>query len=474
MNNKNDMPESNRRDFLKNTSLATMMAMMGGVELKAEEAAKAAASPDAGLTKIPAVLPPINIGVIGLGAWGREILNQMGKINTDPKREMQDNFPVAAICDTYPAAVRRAGKDYTPNAQPYEDYTKLLADPKVQAVIIATPTGTHKEIVLAALAAGKHVYCEAPLANTIDDAKAIAKAAREAVKLVFQPGLQQRSHPQMEYLIPYIRSGLLGEKTVMVRAQWHANDSWHQPAPNPEREDALNWRLHKATSTGLFGEEGIHQIDTVSRFLRGRPKAVTGFSSTIKSYDDHRDVPDTVQGVFEFPHGVNFFHDLTICNSYEKAYEVYLGDEAAMMMRDFKAWLFKERNAALGGWEVYARHDTFYNELGIALVAGASKQTTLAGSAESFNPYDQTPLYYALDVFTDRAGRQNREVKEFLEIYADADAQAILDHLKSVAALNRPAANWQDGLDATVMAIKANEAAIYQQKIEFKKEWFEL
>jgi predicted dehydrogenase len=71
----------------------------------------------------------------------------------------------------------RAGKD-VPKAQKYEDYTKLLADPKVQAVIIATPTGTHKEIALAALAAGKHVYCEAPLANTIDDAKAIAKAAR--------------------------------------------------------------------------------------------------------------------------------------------------------------------------------------------------------------------------------------------------------------------------------------------------------
>jgi hypothetical protein len=61
---------------------------------------------------------------------------------------------------------------------------------------------------------------------------------------------------------------------------------------------------------------------------------------------------------------------------------------------------------------VYARHDRFYNETGIALVAGASKQTTLAGSAESFNPYDHEPLYYALDAFTDkRAGK--RSVKEF-------------------------------------------------------------
>jgi predicted dehydrogenase len=295
MNKKNDVPESNRRDFLKNASLATMMAMMGGVELRADDAVKSTPV-DAGLTKIPPA-PPINIGVIGLGLWGREILTQLGKINTDPKREKKDSAPVVAICDTYHAAVRRAGKD-TPNAQPYEDYTKLLADPKVQAVIIATPTGTHKEITLASLAAGKHVYCEAPLANTIDDAKVIAKAARGLVKLIFQAGLQQRSHPQIEFLLPFIRAGALG-KNVMVRAQWHLNDTWYQAAPTPEREEALNWRLHNATSTGLFGEEGIHQIDNVSSFLKGRPRTVTGFSSTIRNYNDNRDVPDTVQVRFK-------------------------------------------------------------------------------------------------------------------------------------------------------------------------------
>jgi predicted dehydrogenase len=469
MNNKNELPESNRRDFLKNASLATMMAMVGGVELRADDKAK---SGDSELTKIPPA-PPINIGVIGLGEWGREILIQLGKLNADPTREKKDNAPVVAICDNYPAALRRAGKEI-PNAQKYDDYKALLADAKVQAVIIATPTGTHKEIALAALAAGKHVYCEAPLANTIEDAKAIAKAARDAVKQIFQPGLQQRSHPQVEFLLPFIRSGALG-KYVMVRAQWHANSTWYQTGSSQEREDALNWRLRNATSTGLLGEEGIHQIDTVSNFLRGRPLAVTGFSSTIRLYNDHREVPDTVQAVFEFPHGVNLLHDLTICNSFEKTYEVYLGDEAAMMMRDFKAWLFKEANAHEGGWEVYARHDRFYNETGIALVAGASKQTTLAGSMESFNPYEHEPLYYALDEFTDKAGRQTREIKDFYDTYPDGTVADLLDQLKTDPALkSTAAATWQDGLDATVMAIIANQAAIKKQKIVFEKEWFEL
>jgi predicted dehydrogenase len=469
MNNKNELPESNRRDFLKNASLASMMAMMGGVELRADEPTKPAADADAGLTKKPPP-PSINVGVIGLNEWGREILKQLALLPHDPA-DPKLGAHVVAICDTYPAALRRAGKQDAPDAQKYDDYTKLLADPNVQAVIIATPTATHKEIALAALAAGKHVYCEAPLATNIDDAKAIAKAARDSVKLVFQPGLQQRSHPQVDFLVPFIRSGAIG-KYVMVRAQWHQNTSWYRTAPGQEREDALNWRLHNATSTGLIGEEGIHQIDMVCCFLKGRPEAVTGFSSTIRAYQDNRDVPDTVQTVFEFPAGVNFFHDLTICNSFEKTYEVYLGTESAMMMRDFKAWLFKEVDARNLGWEVYARHDLFYNETGIALVANASKQTTLAGSAESFNPYDHEPLYYALDNFTANAANQTKNVKEFQENYSDADAQALVDYLKGLKRL--PAANWQDGLDATVLAIVANQAALKKQKIAFEKEWFEI
>ncbi len=471
MKNTNDIPDPNRRDFLKQASLATVMALMGGVELRADDS-KTTAPAETALTKIPAG-PQVNVGVIGVGQWGREILTQFKALNNDPLREKQNNSPVVAICDTYKSWLRRAAKDL-PGAQSYEDYKMLLADPNVQAVVIATPTGTHKEIALDALAAGKNVYCEAPLANTIDDAKAICRAARDAVKLVFQPGLQQRSHPQLTFLLPFVRTGALG-KFVMARAQTHIKDSWHQTAPSEQREKELNWRLDRKTANGLFAEVGIHQIDTVSNFLHARPKAVTGFSSTIGEYTDNRTMPDTVQGVFEFPHGVNFFHDLTLCNSYERSYETYLGAEAAMMMRDFKAWLFKERSAALGGWEVYARHDTFYDELGIALVAGASKQTTLAGSAESFKPYEHEPLYYALDNFVNKAGRQAGEVKLRAESYPDEDPKDLADYLKTIPAINsKPTATWQDGLEATVMAIIANEAALKQQKIEFKKEWFEL
>ncbi len=459
MNDKDSSPESNRREFLKNTSLATLMTLMGGVELRAADTTNTAPAGEAALTPIPPP-PTVNFGVIGLNEWGREILHQLS---------LMPFAPVVAICDHYPHALRKAAAD-APNAKSYADYKDLLADPNVQAVVIATPTGTHREIALAAIAANKHVYCEAPLANTIDDAKAIATAARDAVKIVFQPGLQERAHPQRQFLIPFIRGGALG-RDVMARAQWHQHNSWRREAASDDRAAELNWRLDQKTSIGLIGEVGVHQIDVVSWFLRNRPVAVTGFSSLIL-WTDGRDVPDTVQAVYEFPGGVNCLYDATLCNSFDAAYEMYYGTESTIMVRDSKAWQFKEAGSPLGGWEVYARKDTFYKESGIMLVANGSHQSALTGNAASSDPYDHTPLYYSLDAFARNSGQISQTVKDFIDLYGDTDPKALRDTIKTL--IPHPAATWQEGLEATVMAIKGNEAAIKKQKITFEKEWFEL
>jgi predicted dehydrogenase len=461
MNEKDNSLPPNRRDFLKQTSLATFMAMMGGIELRAEDAPKPASPPDSTLTVKPPP-PPVNYGVIGLGDRGREILQTLAIL---------PGSPVVAICDNYPRSIRRAATE-APKAKHYEDYTQLLADPAVQAVVVATPTHLHRDIAIAALAAGKHVYCEAPLAGTIEDAKAIAKAARDAVKQVFQAGLQERSHPQRAFLVPFIRSGAIGTD-VMARAQWHKKDSWARTAGDQTREDALNWRLHKATSSGLIGENGIHQTDVACWFLKQRPLAVTGFSSSILWQGDHnRDVPDTVQAVFEFPHGINFLYDATLCTSFDEQYEMYYGTAATIMVRDSKAWLFKEVDANLLGWEVYARKDIFYKETGIALIAGGSKQSALSGDAVSLKPYEFPPLHYALEAFTANCGLIGATVKDYIENFGDTDLAALADNLKTLKTY--PAANWRDGLEATVVALTANEAAVKKQKIAFQNEWFEI
>src|SRR6266850_1102130 len=255
-----DSLEVNRRDFLKGGSAATLMTMLGGMELLAETSAPPGGD----------ILPieKVKVAVIGLGAWGREILNTLARL---PEAD------IAAICDTYAAFLKRSAKD-APAAAQTNDYKTILDNKDIPAVVIATPTHAHKEIVLAALKAGKHVYCEAPLANTIADARDIARAAQAAETQIFQAGLQLRSDPQRLYLLKFIRSGAIGQP-VMARAQWHKKQSWRAASSNAEREKAMNWRLTQETSLGLIGEVGCHQIDQSNWFLNSHPLAVTGFGS---------------------------------------------------------------------------------------------------------------------------------------------------------------------------------------------------
>src|SRR5256714_5906689 len=159
----------NRRDFLKGGSFATLMTMLGGVELISRAPARAA-----DLETL--VQFQVKCAVIGLGSWGREIIATLSRLKT---------AQLVAVCDTYPASLKRAANS-APNAKGLDDYRKILDDKEVQAVIVATPTHQHRDITIAALQAGKHVYCEAPLANNIEDAKTIALAAKAAHRQVFQ------------------------------------------------------------------------------------------------------------------------------------------------------------------------------------------------------------------------------------------------------------------------------------------------
>lgn len=445
--------EFNRRDFLRGGSVAAMMAMMGGVELFAQTNEQASAESKPAGAKV-------KCAVIGLGAWGREIMDQLGRL---PQVE------IAAICDNYPAMVRRSGSK-APNATQTDDYKTILENKDIKAVFIATPTHLHKGIAIAALQAGKHVYCEAPLANTVEDAKAIALAAKNSPQLVFQSGLQFRSDPQRHFLLPFIRSGATG-KPVMARAQFHKKQSWRAASPNPEREKVVNWRLDKSMSSGLIGEIGIHQLDQAAwLFMDAAPVSVTGFGSNVH-WKDGRDVPDTVQSVLEFPGGARMIYDATLANSFDGEYEMFYGSDAAIMVRDRRAWMFKEVDSPLLGWEVYAKKDVFYKENGIALMANASKQTAYAETA-SDSPYPFPTVYYALEAFVLNCVQTIAAVEDYSSMFDVNDKAALANYLTTLKF--KPAANYKDGYVATALAIKANEAVVKGERIELKKEWFEL
>lgn len=456
----------NRRDFLRGATLSSIGLAFGGQELSAHAQGSSAGQAKPGPAGLDDEVTgrPVRVAVIGLGSRGKEILASLAK--------MTDKFaPVAVICDTFdkPLFVKKS-TDLAPNATFVTDYKKVLDDKTIEAVFIATPTHKHKQIALDAIQTGKHVFLEAPLAHTVEDAKAIAQAAKSA-NTVFQPGLQVRCNPQALHVRNFVESGALG-KLASGRAQHHERKTnggrigW----PTPEREAELNWRLSKESSNGLVGEVGIHQIDTASWYLKSLPVAVSGFGSVVE-FNDGRTTPDTVQLIVEYPRNFRYAYDATVTNGFDGTYELFLGSESAVILRDLRGWMFREGDAPLLGWEVFARKDPLKVGApengtglaigtGIALVANATKQLALGlEPGKVGTDVSKSALYQSCRVFLNsvRAGKSTPAREPTKDHPSPALAPGALE-----------------GYQATVVAIKAAEAAANNTRIVFEKEWFTL
>jgi hypothetical protein len=137
-------------------------------------------------------------------------------------------------------------------------------------------------------------------------------------------------------------------------------------------------------------------------------------------------------------------------------------------------WLFKEVDSPLLGWEVYARKEQFYQETGITLMAGASKlkEAPKAGQPAAAAV---TPLQQSLSAFITNSGVVAKGAEDFTANYGE-DADALRDYLlgPTITKARRDAAGWKEGLESTVLALKANEAITKRQRIVVDKAWFEV
>lgn len=460
------MTELTRREFIKDGSLA-----MAGVATGSALLAPAGRNADAnspvpvsqGTTDYKGESPPVALALIGCGPWGRELLKTASIL---------PNAPVVAICDIYPPALKRAAT-LAPEAKQYDDYRQLLADPKVEAVIVATPSHMHREVVLDALAAGKHVYCEAPLASTIEDARIIAKAAKDNFRVNFQAGLQNRADRQIQHLCTFIRTGVLG-RPIKARQQYHKKQSWRVPAPTPERQKEVNWRLDATISPGLVGELGIHQVDLVNWFFMIQPTAVTGFGS-LRQWRDGRTVPDNVIAIFEYPNGFFVTYEATLGNSFDADLSLFFGSDCAIMLRERRAWMFQEIDAPQLGWEVNAIKEKFYKSTGIVLAAGYSKALPNQATQPSEIPQDpKTQLQYALEAFVTNSYNHKAAIRDFTDAYDPSDTNALKQYLDEIAKTRIPAPGWSEGYEATVTALEANKAVINNSRVSIDPALYQL
>jgi len=384
-----------------------------------------AAGTIAAMSLIPEALPkpvrrrgaPLPVALIGIGRQGRmAIMPELAKL---------DAVRLAAVCDDDPsrlaAGVSRAG-----GAEGFASHTELLEKAKdVKAVIIATPTHFHKQIAIDCLAAGKHVYCEAPIASTIEDCRAMSAAAAGA-KTVFASGLEGRSDPVYILSRSFYRTGVLRE-IVSLRAQCNEKTSWRTPAPDPSRERARNWKLDKDVSIGLAGELGTIQYDVFHWFRGEYPVSVTGAGS-IRLWKDGREVADTVSCAFTFADGVRLEYNATLANSFQGRHEIFHGSDAAIKLAWTAGWMFKEADSPTQGWEVYANRTQIYNQEGITLIADATKLASQGKLKEGIG-IPNPPVYYALN-----------------------------DFFASVLEGKPPVASADEGMRASIIGILANKA----------------
>ena len=191
---------------------------------------------------VTTIQPPVGVGVIGVGLIGAyhaaSLAHRVPGARlvglADAQPGLAEQRAVALGCDSWTT-----------------DYQKLLANPALEAVVIATPAEYHTEVVVAAARAGKAVFCEKPIANDVEDADRAIRAARQA-GVVLQIGFQRRFDRAFVRARQLVDSGELGRVQLLRSVT---------------RDPSLD-RPERVTPWAIFRETLIHDFD-VLRFLAG-------------------------------------------------------------------------------------------------------------------------------------------------------------------------------------------------------------
>ncbi len=272
----------------------------------------------------------IGVGHIGLGVRGGTLLTQVAG------RQMGGGIPgtkVVAVCDVYePHREKGIQRSMNEEVKAYEDYRELLADPNVDAVVIATPDHWHAKMLKDAAKAKKDIYIEKGWTRSMDEAKAMRKAIKDN-DVVMQLGHQSRARTAGVQAADLIRDGFIGDVTMVRTGRFENNPlgqniwrwyGWYNrfERPDPEfvvenlnwdqwlsdqyegrpfsMEHFWHWRCYWDYGTGIAGDLLSHEIDFVHSVLRlGIPDTCssTGHNNLL---DDGREVPDTWISIFNY------------------------------------------------------------------------------------------------------------------------------------------------------------------------------
>lgn len=293
----------NRRQFIKKTSLSAAGAGLFTILPSSVWGAKVAPSDQ------------VNVALIGCRSHGFSIL-----------RHHLDNEEVncVALCDVDKNILQERAKDvkmdYDQEPELYKDFRRMLERGDIDAVIIGTPDHWHCIQFVQACQAGKDIYVEKPLANTIGESDIMVRAARRYDNVV-QVGQQQRSNRGFQESVDIVKSGGIGSlRKVNIWANFNygigANPAedievpdgvdynmWLGPAPERPFNEARfhgSWRHFWDYGGGLFSDWGVHLLDMAlwpGDILKG-PKQVMTYAADTSAQNRMRDTFDTMDVIY--------------------------------------------------------------------------------------------------------------------------------------------------------------------------------
>ncbi len=294
-----------RRSFLKKSGVATAGTLIGSQVLS--QPPKKNSSNDT-----------VHVAVIGIRSRGRDHYRALSKI---------PNVKIVTLCDIdqrlLPGAVAEVEKLTGHKPSTATEYRKVLEDPDIDAVSIATPNHWHALQTIWACQAGKDVYVEKPVSHTILEGRKMVEAARK-YKRVVQTGTQARSSIPTVQAIQFLNEGGLGDiymaKGLCLKPRGSIGrvkdsdipegvnwDTFLGPAPyRPYNENRFHYKWHWFwdTGNGDFGNQGIHQAD-IGRWVLNKlthPVRIQGFSNFFV-WDSDQETPNIQHLEFEYEDG---------------------------------------------------------------------------------------------------------------------------------------------------------------------------
>jgi predicted dehydrogenase len=326
----------------------------------------AGAAKGAGVLKAdPFPAADVTVGLIGAGIRGLELMQAVLAVGGR----------VAVVCDLYDGHFRRA-QEIQPNTATTREYREVITRKDLDAVVIATSDHWHAPIAIAAMRAGKDVYCEKPMTHTIPEAIEMARVAKQTGRIV-QVGSQSLSMASTQKAREWVQGGVIGNVFMVQCSIYRPNaiGAWRYPVPPDASPKTVDWERYLGNApkrpfdaarffqfrnwwdygTGIAGDEYVHLLSRVHYVLNVQYPLSAVAVGGIYKWTGDRDVPDIHNTLYEYEKFQVQVSANLACNWEGGEIVRFMGDKGTVELTEWSATMLpynpiEEYLYPLGSW----------------------------------------------------------------------------------------------------------------------------